>query len=399
MRAVRAAGDADDRAARVGIPPRRTEAGERGHDVDAAAVGNRFGERAGLGRVGDHAQAVAEPLDRGAGHEDRAFHRVGDVVGGAERPRDRREQSVDRLGQGRADVGEHERAGAVGVLRHARLDARLSEQRRLLIARDPADRNREPGGAIGAGNAEASARRRDRGEDRPRNVEERAQLVGPVAALDVVEHRAARVRRIGRVHAAVGAAGQVPEDPRVDGAEHEVGVGGRRRRRAAATRACVAEKYGSSTRPVLRRISGSWPASRSASQRAAVRRSCQTIARCRGRPVRRSHTTTVSRWFVMPIAATVSPAARSSDATSPSVSTVTRQMSSASCSTHPGCGKCCGNSRYEEARESVGTDRETPDAGGARVDRDHAGHVSTSGPSTARDTLGRVQARQLQART
>ena len=42
---------------------------------------------------------------------------------------------------------------------------------------------------------------------------------------DVVEHRAARVRRIGRVHAAVDTAGEVPEDPRVDGAEHEVGVG------------------------------------------------------------------------------------------------------------------------------------------------------------------------------
>ena len=43
---------------------------------------------------------------------------------------------------------------------------------------------------------------------------------------------------------------------------------------------------------------------RSSSQRAAVRRSCQTIARCRGSPVRRSQATTVSRWLVMPMAAT-----------------------------------------------------------------------------------------------
>ncbi len=35
----------------------------------------------------------------------------------------------------------------------------------------------------------------------------------------------------------------------------------------------------------------------------AVRRSCQTIALCTGRPVSRSQSTTVSRWFVMPIAA------------------------------------------------------------------------------------------------
>ena len=36
----------------------------------------------------------------------------------------------------------------------------------------------------------------------------------------------------------------------------------------------------------------------------APRRSCQTMARWRGAPVRRSHTTTVSRWLVMPMAAT-----------------------------------------------------------------------------------------------
>ena len=47
-----------------------------------------------------------------------------------------------------------------------------------------------------------------------------------------------------------------------------------------------AEKYGSSTSPVRARIIGSWPAARSASHRSAVRRSCHTIARCRGRPVR-----------------------------------------------------------------------------------------------------------------
>ena len=42
---------------------------------------------------------------------------------------------------------------------------------------------------------------------------------------------------------------------------------------------------------------GSIPSARSSSHRAAVRRSCQTMARCNGRPVRRSHTTAVSRWF------------------------------------------------------------------------------------------------------
>ncbi len=107
-----------------------------------------------------------------------------------------------------------------------------------------------------------------------------------------------------------------------------------------------AEKYGSSTSPVRSRISGSSPAARRSSQSSAVRRSCQTIARCSGRPVRRLHTTTVSRWFVMPMHAIVSPAASVARATSPNVATVASQISSASCSTQPGCGKYCGNSRF-----------------------------------------------------
>ena len=41
----------------------------------------------------------------------------------------------------------------------------------------------------------------------------------------------------------------------------------------------------------------------SSAQRAAVRRSCQTIAGWTGRPLARSQTTVVSRWFVIPIAA------------------------------------------------------------------------------------------------
>ena len=82
---------------------------------------------------------------------------------------------------------------------------------------------------------------------------------------------------------------------------------------------------------------------RSSSQRAAVRRSCHTMARCSGRPVRRSQATTVSRWLVMPMAATgSSQAAPRPRAASPATAS---QISSASCSTQPGRGKCWVNSR------------------------------------------------------
>ncbi len=107
----------------------------------------------------------------------------------------------------------------------------------------------------------------------------------------------------------------------------------------------VAEKYGSKTSPVRLRIIGSCPAARSSSHRAAVRRSCHTMARWRGWPVRRSQTTVVSRWFVIPIAATACPAASAAAAASANVARVASRMSSGSCSTQPGRGKCWGNSR------------------------------------------------------
>jgi hypothetical protein len=78
--------EAADEAARIGSPVRRAEADESRHEVDAVAVRHPRGERRGIGGVADHAEAVAQPLDRGARDEDRSFHRVGraaaDPVGG-----------------------------------------------------------------------------------------------------------------------------------------------------------------------------------------------------------------------------------------------------------------------------------------------------------------------------
>jgi hypothetical protein len=107
----------------------------------------------------------------------------------------------------------------------------------------------------------------------------------------------------------------------------------------------VPEKYGSSTSPVRSRKSGSWPASFSSSQRRAVRRSCQTIARYSGSPLSRSHATTVSRWFVIPMPASERPSMPAESSASLATARVTSQISLASCSTQPGRGKCCWNSR------------------------------------------------------
>ncbi len=116
-------------------------------------------------------------------------------------------------------------------------------------------------------------------------------------------------------------------------------------------RSFVAEKYGSSSRPVLRRTSGSHPVRRSSSHASAVRRSCHTMAGATGSPLARSHTMVVSRWLVMPMATTRLSAAAAPGPSSTfvsasrAVSRCVAQISPGSCSTHPGRGKCWVSSR------------------------------------------------------
>jgi hypothetical protein len=66
--------------------------------------------------------------------------------------------------------------------------------------------------------------------------------------------------------------------------------------------------------------------------------SCQTMALAIGRPVRRDQTTVVSRWLLIPTAASARASAPTSrSATRTQVRTRSR-ISSASCSTQPGLG-------------------------------------------------------------
>ena len=95
-------------------------------------------------------------------------------------------------------------------------------------------------------------------------------------------------------------------------------------------------KYVESGRPVVRRATSSWDAS--SFRYCSVRVSCQTMALATGAPVLRSHRMVVSRWFVMPIAAK-SLARRARCVMASSITCrVRRQISSGSCSTHPGRG-------------------------------------------------------------
>ncbi len=130
----------------------------------------------------------------------------------------------------------------------------------------------------------------------------------PVERLQVHQHRAAGVGHVGRVHARRRPAGEVPQQPRVDRAERQLAALGARSRvldviedpgDLRSRRSSVDSGSPTCSR---RRSRPASPASSRTS--AAVRVSCQTIALCTGSPVARSHTTVVSRWLVMPIAAT-----------------------------------------------------------------------------------------------
>ncbi len=123
-----------------------------------------------------------------------------------------------------AGVEDHEVAGAVGVLALAGAETHLPHGRRLLVAERPGQRHLAAEWPAGAGRAVEGrvGARADLRQHRAGDAEEPEQLLVPVQRPQVHEHGAARVGHVGDVHAAVGAAGEVPQQPGVDGAEREV---------------------------------------------------------------------------------------------------------------------------------------------------------------------------------
>ena len=215
-----AAREAEQRAARTRVPVGRSEPGERGHEDDTAGVGDALGERSRLRCVGNDPEPVAQPLDRRAGHEDRALERVRGR--GSEHPRDRGEQTRRPA----RDVtpprftSTNEPVPYVFLLvpgvKHACPNSAACWSPAM-----PLTGTRSPAAELGRRHPEAAARRAHLREARRRDVEQREQLGRPRQRVDVEEQRAARVRRFGGMHAARRASGEVPEDPRVDGAERE----------------------------------------------------------------------------------------------------------------------------------------------------------------------------------
>ncbi len=220
-------GDPDQGAPGVGIPPRASQAGEGRHQVQPVGVGDAAGQRAGLGRVGDDTQAVPEPLDGRARHEDGSLQCVRRRGGVLEDPCNAREQPFHRVGALLADVHEHEASRAIGVLGHSRGEAGVAEERRRLVTGDPRDGHpgRQRRGAR-CGQAEPTARRPHLGEPGGSDVEELGQLVVPAPAADVEQQSAAGV---GRVRGVNRPSGQLPQQPGVHRADGQLRVAAKAR--------------------------------------------------------------------------------------------------------------------------------------------------------------------------
>ena len=131
-------------------------------------------------------------------------------------------------------VHEHETAGPVRALDLPGLETGLAEERRVLVAEVARDRHARE--VVDAGPVDLG-RAADLGEHRGRHADGLEQLRVPVERLEVHQHRARGVRDVGHVDAAVGPAGQVPDEPRVDGPEEQVATG----RGSSPFRAAVVE--------------------------------------------------------------------------------------------------------------------------------------------------------------
>ena len=216
MAGVGAAGDAEDGAASGLIPMGGTEADEGWNEINAGTIGDACGEGFDIGGAADDAKAIAKPLDDGAGDKDAALECVGGFI--PDFPADGGEEIV--LGRDRfvAGVEDHKSAGAVGVLEHAGLKTHLAEERGLLIASDAGDGDggvEELVGGLAINFAGGADFRKQAAGD----IEELEEFVIPLQSVNIKEEGAAGVADISDVQFA---AGKIPDEPGIDGAEGEL---------------------------------------------------------------------------------------------------------------------------------------------------------------------------------
>jgi hypothetical protein len=120
-------------SASIRVPMRRTKSSERRYNVNAAIVSNRPCKCFNFRRRFDDSEPIAKPRNDGAADKHSTFERV--LKPAIHLPGHCGKQPILRVDRFAAGVHQHEAAGAIRVFREARLETRLSEERRLLITR------------------------------------------------------------------------------------------------------------------------------------------------------------------------------------------------------------------------------------------------------------------------
>src|SRR5688500_7430746 len=137
MRSARAARQTDDQTARVLIPMRRAKSGKCRNEINSTVVRGGICQIFDFRRIFDNLQAVSEPPDHRAADKNAAFQRVFGFTSNL--PSDCGEKFVFGFYRLCADVLQHKTTGAVSAFGQALFGAKLSEKRRLLVARDTRD--------------------------------------------------------------------------------------------------------------------------------------------------------------------------------------------------------------------------------------------------------------------
>ena len=228
---VDVAGEPHDDAPGVGLPIGRIQPRKRGHDVDAAAIGNRTGVILDVMRKIKKAQIIPQPLHQRPGNGDRPLQRIhrGRI---AKLVAQRSQQAALAGHHALARVHQHETTRAISVLGLARLETGLPHRGRLLIPQIAADGNAPPAAIdVRVGG------RTNLGQHRTRNAQRRQHLLIPIQRLQIHKHGAAGVGHIGDMRAAIGPARQIPDDPRIHIPEQRIAPLGR-----GAHARCVVQK-------------------------------------------------------------------------------------------------------------------------------------------------------------
>ena len=214
--AVEASRQADDGTSGTLVPVGSAKARKGRNHITAVGVGHLRGILRALRRGGDHAQLVAQPLNRRAGDKHRAFQGVFHVI--LEADRNACHKAVLALDNLSSGIHQQEAARSVGVLHAARFKAALSEEGALLVPGRTGNRDLSAV-EFKVRLAVDRAGGLDFGKNAGRDIQDLQQLLIPLELADIEKHGTAGIGVIRHVHPA---ARQFPDQPGIDRAEEQL---------------------------------------------------------------------------------------------------------------------------------------------------------------------------------